>query len=197
MVRTDNSYLADKVYIRVNHLPKKDTIYLLDCYAGKGMVWKNVASLTDVKIKRLSIDFKDGIGFHLPGNNLAYLQSMDLNKFDMIDLDAYGVPYEQLKLLFERGYKGIVFVTFIQSVFGVIPHGLLVDIGIKQEMIEKCPTLFYRSGWEYFLDWLSSHGVQRIAHRSKGRKHYLVFNCADGCTSDYDSPQANIFEDHV
>jgi len=177
--KTDNSYAADKVALRAAHLPGADTVTVLDCYGGKGVLWKGVANKTKKRVRRLAIDVrKDDIGFHLPGSNMAYLGTMDLSPFDVIDLDAYGVPCEQLKTLFERGYTGGVFVTFIQSIFGAMPNGLLTDLGIPAEMIEKCPTLFYGSGWEYFLDWLGMHGVKTIIHRSHARKHYLYFHCA-------------------
>jgi len=184
MAQTDNSFLTDKIFIRVNHLPDKKEIYVLDCFAGKGKIWKNVVSLVDKKIKRLPIEFKDGVGFHLPGNNMAWMGTIDLTKFDVIDLDAYGVPYEQLKAVFESGYSGAVFVTFIQSLFGVMPRGLMESVGVSGKMLEKCPTLFYKSGWEYFLDWLYQNGVRQIVHRPHARKHYLYFNCAGLCTED-------------
>lgn len=180
MAQTDNSYIADKIALRCNHLPDKETITVLDCFGGKGVIWKGCVTKSGKKIRRLAIDTrKDEIGFHLPGSNMAYLDTLDLSRFDVIDLDAYGVPYEQLKMLFRRGYKGAIFVTFIQTVMGAMPHGLLYDVGIPKEMIEKCPTIFYGSGWLYFLDWLAMNGVKKISHRSHDRKHYLYFSGAE------------------
>lgn len=179
MAQTDNSFIADKIALRCNHLPDKETITVLDCFGGKGVIWKGCVTKSDKKIRRLAIDTrKDEISFHLPGSNMAYLDTLDLSKFDAIDLDAYGVPYEQLKSLFRRGYKGAVFVTFIQSVFGAIPDGLLIDIGIPADMVNRCPSLFYGTGWEFFLDWLALNGVRTIYHRSHDRKHYLYFSGA-------------------
>lgn len=175
-IKKDNSYLADKVFLRVNNLPKDNDVMVLDCYGGKGVVWNHVASKTKKNIRRLAIDTrKDNIGFYLPGDNLGYLETLDIHRFNVIDLDAWGIPRKQIKTLFDREYHGTVFVTFIQSLFGAMPREMLNDIGIPNEMIEKCPTLFYRSGWEYFLDWLGLYGVSVIRHRSKNRKHYLCF----------------------
>lgn len=193
----DNSFLTDKVYLRANHLPDGDVITVLDCFAGKGHIWKNVVHLTGRKIRRLAMDYKDGLGFHLPGNNLAWMPSLDLNYFDVIDLDAYGVPYQQLKLIFDADYRGVVFVTFIQSVFGGIPHDLLVDVGVSEDMIKKCPTLFYKSGWSYFLDWLAMRGVSKIWRRSFHKKYYVCFNAAEKCVSDLGSLQARKAAGHA
>ncbi len=181
MAQTNNSFLADKVALRANHLPDGDSITVLDCYAGSGKVWAAVKKLTGRKIDVLPIDTReyDNIGFYLPGNNLAYLQSIDIHKFDVIDLDAYGVPFDQLDIIFKRQFKGTLFVTFIQSVMGGVPTGLLESVGFSAEMVKRCPTLFYKSGWKYFLEYLSKQGVRKIWHRSHYRKHYIGFNCAD------------------
>ena len=93
----------------------------------------------------------------------------------MIDLDAYGVCYDQLKILFDRKYKGHVFFTMIQSVMGMMPMGLLNEVGFTDVMIRKAPTLFGKRGWKYFLEYLALHGVTKIWHKSHARKHYGFF----------------------
>jgi len=178
MVQTDNSFFADKVALRAGHLPTKtDRISVLDCFGGGGLVWSAVSSSTGRNINRISIEIKDdhGVGFHLPGNNMSFLPSMNIDKFDVIDLDAYGVPYDQLSVIFKRNYRGIVFVTFIQSVVGSLPRLMLVENGFTKEMIKNIPTLFFRNGWEYFKNFLALHGVGEVWHRHHHRKHYLGF----------------------
>lgn len=176
--KTSNSFLSDKAAIRVKHLPDGDCLKILDCYGGKGWVWQAVQKLSKRNIDTLKIEIEESNDFFLPGDNLGYLREMNLSNFDVIDLDAYGVPYEQLKILFDRQYRGIVFVTFIQSIYGAMPIRLLMDIGFSEEMIHAIPTLFGKLGWQYFKEWLCLHGVKKIAHRSHARKHYVYFNCA-------------------
>jgi len=172
--KTNNSYFGNKVELRCNYLPENPVV--LDCYAGAGLIWKAVEYKTGIKIKYVGIDVIDyGVGFYLTGDNMSYLQTMDLTRFNVIDLDAYGVPYEQLKTIFGRGYSGRVFVTFIQSLYGQMPVGLLEEIGFTNGMVEKIPTLFGKNGWNYFIEWLALNGVRAITHRSNGRKHYLTF----------------------
>lgn len=173
MAQTDNSYLADKVALRLDHLPD-EPIKVLDCFGGMGKVWQAVKILSAKNISVLPIDIID-YGFHLPGDNKSYLGSMNLEKFNVIDMDAYGIPYEQMKIILDRKYRGIVFVTFIQSVMGQMSYGLLYDIGFTSEMVKKSPVLFGARGWKYFLEWLSSYGITEIWHRSHNRKHYLGF----------------------
>jgi hypothetical protein len=171
--KTDNSYLADKIHLRANHLPDGE-VRVLDAYAGSGKIWRGVAHVSQRKIRRLAIDTRDEFGFHLPGNNLAYMESLDLSRFNAVDLDAYGIPYQQLKQVLSSGFQGWVYVTFIQSVFGALPADFLVACGFSEEMVSKCPTLFYKQGWEYFKGWLAANGISRIFHRTINRKHYLA-----------------------
>ncbi len=172
--QTDNSFLGDKIALRMSHL-SEEPIKVLDCFGGKGLVWQGVKILTKKDIKVLAID-KIDFGFHLPGDNVRYLQELDLSKFNVIDLDAYGVPLEQLDIIFEKSFTGMIFVTFIQSLMGGLPHKMLNDLGFSKKMIEKISTLYGKRGWQYFLEWLALKGVSKIWHRTKGRKHYLAFN---------------------
>lgn len=176
--KTNNSFLGNKIALRLGNLPENPVV--LDCFGGSGLIWEGIEKETGKRIKRIGIDKKDyQTGFFLDGNNLAFLRTINLDGFNVVDLDAYGVPYQQLKILFERGYRGTVFVTFIQSLYGQMPKDLLNDVGFTDEMQEKCPTLFGKRGWQYFLEWLALNGVREITHRSNNRKHYLIF-MADG-----------------
>ena len=191
MVQTNNSYLSDKVALRMNHIPDKERLRVLDCYGGEGKIWTAVKKLTGRKITVLPIEIKEynNASFHLPGDNRSYLQTLDLSKFDVIDLDAYGTPIEQLETLFERNYKGVVFVTFIQSIMGMLPYVLLRAVGFTDEMVKKCPTLFGKSGWKYFCEYLSLRGVKTIWHRYHARKHYIGFSCAGQSSAGCDNQQ--------
>jgi hypothetical protein len=174
--QTDNSYLADKIALRLNNIPKKETLNVIDAYAGSGTIWKNIQKKYSGKINILKIDKeKKDDNFVFIGFNEKYLSSIDLNKFDVIDLDAYGVPYEQLKILFNRNYQGVVFVTFIQTLMGSLPFDFLNDLGYTKSMIEKCPTLFFSKGLNKLQSWLWLNGIKKIWIRSKGRKNYLCF----------------------
>lgn len=177
-IKTDNSYLRDKVELRIKHLPEGD-VRVLDCYAGQGLIWAAVKELTGRDIKVLPVDHRSDKGdFHLHGDNLEYLETLDLSKYNVIDLDAYGIPFDQIDCLARRKYSGVVFVTAIQTVMGQMPHSLLKRLGFTEAQIEKAPTLFGKRGWEYLLQYLASIGVKKISHRSHKRKHYLAMALA-------------------
>lgn len=109
MPLTDNSLLAYKVWLRVDHLPA-GPVSVLDCYGGYGVVWGEVKRLTRRgDINRVGIDTNRRPGM-VKGDNRKWLPSVDLSAFNAIDLDAYGVPFAQVKILFRRGYVGTVFL---------------------------------------------------------------------------------------
>lgn len=173
--KTNNSYLGNKVDLRINHLPDGN-LSVLDCYGGAGKIWAAIERETGRQIRYLPIDRLDyGVGLFLPGDNLVYLASLDLSRFNVVDLDAYGVPYHQLEVLFDREFTGRVFVTMNQTVAGGLPHDMLVQIGFSKAIIQASPTLCFRNGWRHFLDYLAARGVRQVVHRSKARKHYLTF----------------------
>ncbi len=181
--KTDNSYLAMKVKLRMDNLPAKKAIRVLDCFAGEGLIWREIQRQAGSKsFTVLSIDWgkrKDS-RLALSGDNRKFLASIDLKEFDIIDLDAYGVPYAQLKMILARDiHPGtIVFGTFLQSVMGALPRGMLHDLGYPPQMIKKVPKIFNRHGQDKLLAWLGNNGVQRIKlyATDNRRKTYFAFS---------------------
>ena len=179
-VQTDNSHFEVKVKLRQDNLPA-GTCRVLDCYGGMGRIWTTIKKRNPKrKIEVLRIDKKkDRGGCYLVGDNRKFLAALDPGQFDVIDLDAYGIPYKPIVWLFERshGHPQTIFATFIQSLFGALPAGFLGDLGYSRAMVKKCPSLFYRDGFEKLKQFLAVNGVERIKHYSdhSNRKHYLCF----------------------
>ena len=176
-LQTDNSYLADKIALRINNIPKKKELNVCDAFSGKGTIWANIRKeyLGKINLVRFDKEVKSN-DFVFIGDNIKFLSAIDLTHFDVIDLDAYGVPYEQLKILFNKNFKGTVFVTFIQTMMGGLPHEFLTDIGYTKDMIKKCPTLFAKNGFDKLLNWLAMNGVTKIKYRKHARKNYIAFS---------------------
>lgn len=176
--KTDNSFFDEKIKLRCNHLPQKESIAVLDCYSGTGKIWNEVATRTGKVIRILPIDKeKKRKDAFLQGDNLKFLTSIDLSIFDIIDLDAYGVPFRQLDTVLKRSVPGhIIFITFIQSMFGTIPLQMLKKIGYTESMVRKCPALFNKNGFEKFKQFLCLYGIRKMTHFSTGRKHYIFIS---------------------
>lgn len=175
--KTDNHYTMDKIMLRVNNLPEdKNTLTVLDCFGGRGVIWAGVKKISGIDIKRTAIDKRNDINyFHLHGDNEKVMAGIDLSKYDVIDLDAYGIPIAQLGQVFDSDFSGDVFVTAIQTMHGGLPNKLAEDLGFPKDINKKAPSLLARRGWQLLKEWLAINGVKKITHRSKDRKHYLHF----------------------
>lgn len=174
--KTDNHYLADKVAIRVGMLPQKPVVRVLDAFGGRGLVWGAVEKKSGVTIDRVAIDMRTDIDdFHLHGDNIKVMGGLDLSQFDVIDLDAYGVPVHQMELVFKSSFQGVVFVTMIQTMNGAMPSSIVEYLGLPKSITKACPSLVSRRGWEYFCAWMVGNGVKKIRLREKSRKRYFGF----------------------
>lgn len=178
-VQTDNSYFEEKVRLRLDNLPAGDCC-VLDCFGGDGLIWDEIKRQIKNRIKILRIEKKKSSdGIYLEGDNRKFLQTIDLENFNVIDLDAYGVPYEQLKIIFAHRHitRKVIFVTFIQTLYGGLPKRMLGEIGFAENMVDKCPALFNRNGIEKLKMYLAKKGIERIKRYSDRaqRKNYLCF----------------------
>jgi len=171
-VQTDNSFLGDKVKLRRDWIEQKSCpVKILDAFSGNGLLWK--MSVKHAKHKPIidRVDIKDKQQA-LHADSAKFMQSVNLKKYQAIDLDAYGVPFQQLKEIFDQKYVGVVFVTVIRSVFGRLPTAMLLDLGYTQGMIAKCPTLICGDGFQKFEDWIAKNGVKKYIKRGNNKKLY-------------------------
>lgn len=173
---TDNSNFEDKASFRLQCLPDCSPVRVLDAFAGYGKVWEQVQFYRKDKqkfdvlsIERRRIERTP----YLMGDNVKFLKTLDLASFDVIDLDDYGFPYEQLSVLFERQYKGVVFITFGATGGGNIHHGLLHELGFSDSMLSKIQTLFTRNPFARFCQYLSRHGIDAVDYISQGKIYYM------------------------
>jgi hypothetical protein len=169
--KTNNSFLKEKIILRLLNLPDKKNIKVLDCYHGGGEIWNNIKLLTDKSIEIDGIDIKEYENtISLIGDNLKVLKSIDINKYDIIDLDAYGIPDQQIEILKSKNKKEIIiFYTFIASVFGRLSDKLLFRLGFSKNMLEKTNTIFSRDRHQKFLNYLSCLKI-------KGKVEWIEFN---------------------
>jgi hypothetical protein len=179
VTKKDNDFLFDKIAIREEaclKIPKKK-IRVLDCFGGRGILWKAVKSKLAKKkyIEVVSIDRKAEDGVSFVSDNREVLENEDLKGYDIVDLDSYGVPYAQMKILSEKEFMGIVVGTLILKVVGQLPKALCIELGFTEKTFRTVPILCSKRGWEKWLRWLWENDWRRIIHRSsKTRKHYFM-----------------------
>jgi hypothetical protein len=156
-VQTDNSHLKEKLALRESCIVTgKERV--LDCFAGKGLLWSQLkAKHPGLKVNAIEKERgKNKAAFW--GDNLKILGSLKLENYDIIDLDAYGVPQKQLEIISDSNFKGKVVITAIFSVMGRLPDSLLIRLGYTKKMINKAPTLICRHGKQKFLNYLACIG---------------------------------------
>lgn len=165
----------------MDNLPAKRTIRVLDCFHGQGTIWRNIDNrLTNKKIIVLGIDKnKDFMSRALVGDNVRYLATMDLSQFDIIDLDAWGVPFRQLQVIANNPTSAgcLVFATLIQARFAGLPKKMLSLLGYTPNMVNKVPLLFRRNGIEKWLQYLALYDIKwvKLYSDKPKRKHYMAF----------------------
>jgi hypothetical protein len=170
--------LEAKILLRLSQLPKKQTVNILDCFSASGKLWREVQKRTKKQLIVTRIETKKNKGgVYLEGDNRKYLKSLTLTPYDMIDLDAFGVPFEQLEIIWSKIHtRQTIVITFIQSGFGMLPPAMLRELGITQRMFDKCRTLFCKNGFETLKAYLSLHGVDKIKVYRFHKKIYASFN---------------------
>lgn len=153
--KVDNAAKAKgaKVEIRRNVLDAIAPAHVLDCFAGSGgfyqTVWKDAASYVGCD-RRYFPDERTAFVC----DNRRMLRAVDLDAFNVFDLDAYGLPWEQAIIIAARrraksGEKiGIVFteagLTYKNNVAAttiVELTGLSSKIAMhrrRQEIVDAC-----------------------------------------------------------
>jgi len=174
-VQIDNTYFEIKVFLRESFIPSKKNLKVLDLFCGKNKIWDKIKKNYKGNIIILGID-KEEKSFSLRGDNLKFIDSLDLDFFDVIDLDAYGIPFKQLDKIFKKNLKNKhIFVTFIQNGYGILNKKMLNELGYSNNMIEKIPTLFNKKGFEKFKNYLSKKGIKNIKYINIKNKYYIYF----------------------
>lgn len=176
----DNTYFDVKVQLRAENLPS-GPVRVLDCFSGTGRIWNEVRRRCpgrDIHVTRID-SRRDLPGIYLRGDNRKYLASMNLDAFNVIDLDAYGAPFDQLELLFGRGQNTPkrVFVTMTKVCS--LPYGMLEQLGYSRAMIGRCPSVFSLNIHVKVRNYLAVKGVREgvfctAEHRTS--KEYFCFD---------------------
>jgi hypothetical protein len=176
--KTDNAHMSKKLAIRMLAvdaiLACGKPVHVLDCFAGHGTLWRLLRRVYGNQISTVGIDRAWNRSARYLGDNRRYLKLMPLDTYNVIDLDAYGVPYEQMKIISQRRYTGIVVGTFIQCAYGGLPFSMLNQLGYPRQMVKKVTRLFFRHGWRKWCDFLRLLGHHEVYAYHCAHKHYFL-----------------------
>lgn len=141
----DNTDKGVKIDIRRRILAELSTPpHVLECFAGEGKIY--TACYQDMDY--LGLDRKkitDGRNM-LNIDNLKFLRSADLSRFNVFDCDAYGSPWHQFLIILKRRRMAsteqlAIFLTDglqFKAAMGDLPHGLKPYCGIPEKMRVPC-----------------------------------------------------------
>ena len=173
--KTDNKSIANKIFIRQEAIKNLEEVRVLDLFAGRNVLWNNIK-----KDKYFGIDIECNKGNNLNADTRAVFDSLDLSKFNVIDCDSYGLPYDLYRKILTREdvQKGtIVLYTAIAYEFTGLQNEIKEFFNFNN-FYSKAPTLFNKRAIQFFYEFLSLHGVDEVSFYSVHDpidKHYGYF----------------------
>ena len=166
----DSQNIRHKLYLREMATSGLRERNVLDLFAGKKEIWSRLEHSTYLGVDKKKVK-ADGV---IRADNRKVIPTLDLSKFNVIDLDSYGIPSEQIGLLFENGtIRGgtVVIYTLITNKLVVMPNNLREYAEIR-DMYHKASTLFCGHNETLFYDWLASMGVKLVREYSEPSSQY-------------------------
>jgi len=186
-VKRDSRAEGLKVQLRLDHLPDKRKVKVLDAFAGRGNIWRRIREArTHQHFDILAVETRGLNPGQIRLDNVRVMRSLKLADYDLIDLDGYGFPYRQLCEVFRQRPSGaVIYVTCPMAQGGLtsLPFGMMRDLGYTDRMLAKCRTLCLRGQWGKVKQWLARQGVRQLydrCWREPGRPqeyHYSAFVC--------------------
>lgn len=163
-----NTHLAEKIELRVSAVNEITAtgIKVLDAFHAEGDLWKAVAKETDKSIMITGIEIdktKKSSEFVIYGDNKKILSAINLSIYDLIDLDAYTSPYEQMKAIHKNPTlrPGTV-IVYTKIMNGMLFSKKLIEEIIPKAMIKKIPMYFGKFRDDAFYSFLNKLGVEEV-----------------------------------
>lgn len=182
--RTDNSETDIKISVRLSALEhiNKNKILVLDAFHGNGFLWEKIKHETGLNITVHGIEKEKNKAENVfEGDNRKILPKLNLAKYDIIDLDSYGTPFDQLKIIFGNKTldKAIIIYTYIITAQGGASKKMLGTIGIHKAMYKKAPLLCSLKQVFAYYNYLWYNNINRVyeIYKQKGtsKKRYGWF----------------------
>jgi tRNA G26 N,N-dimethylase Trm1 len=177
--KTDNSHLAEKVYMRVICSPPGE-LRVLDAFGGKGIIWQKVRKKRDVELYTSIEKERWKNESAICGDNAKLLPILDLSPYNVIDLDDYGMPAAQIEAVMKNKTARpgtVIFATCILAEMGSFPYALAKYIGCTPSMVKKCKHLFIRKMKEAVTAMLSSFGVNAWKYYEIDGSMHKIYCC--------------------
>jgi hypothetical protein len=134
-----------KIALRRWVMEQLSPAHVLDVFAGidgemHTAVWKSAASYVGIDERWRSDDDRQ----RLVGDSYKILRSIDLERFNLFDIDCYGMPWEAMLIIAARrqwkpGERGAVVCTdsALRARFGFASHAQVAATGLPDRRLGK------------------------------------------------------------
>lgn len=163
-IKTDNASVSSKVYLRKEATKHLSELRVLDLFAGENVLWSHFD-----KAKYYGVEKVKGKGRNLNCENMRVIASLDLSRFNVIDVDSYGIPFNQICALFANRTlrKGTVIIyTAITNKMSQLNKDAIRMFGLEK-IYKKCKTLLNGRALEYFYGMLYENGIREVTEYEK------------------------------
>ena len=160
-VQTDNSHFAVKQCVRLEAIQGLAEVNVLDAVCGTGRLWKSLPHNDYLGIDKE----RKGAANVIIGDNRKIIPTLDLSRYNVIDLDAYGQPVEQLIQVYDNPTVRngtIIIYTAIASPMSTVSTRTLRAANIDPAVHAKIPSLWNKHGIEVFFRVLAGFGVEIV-----------------------------------
>ncbi len=173
--KTDNKSIANKLFIRRKAICGLEEVNVLDLFGGRNVLWNNLP--TD---RYFGVEVAEGKGKNLKADSHRIFDTLDIGKFNVIDVDSYGISFDIYKKILrsDKVRSGtIVIYTAITNEFTKIQNEAKKEFGF-QKFYDKAPSLFNARAIEFFYEMLAQYDVQEVNYyevKDHFTKHYGYF----------------------
>lgn len=165
---TDNTSITKKVQLRIAATEHISDKRVLDLFAGDGLIWQAIPTVDYLGIEA---DKSKGSDAMIHKDNRLVIPTLDLGRFNIVDCDAYGTPYEQITLLFDNGTLRpgtVVIFTLITGKLNRLSVKMIADYGLGQQY-KRTRVLYNNYCEEMFMSMLHRHGITDVNLCSMGK----------------------------
>ena len=107
-------------------------------------------------------------------DNMKILPSLDLSNFNVIDLDSYGIPIEQLNAIFKNPTLAsgtCIIYTCIGNKMSTLNKFFAQYYNIEN-MYKKVKTLFNNMSYQMFIGYLYDNGIKTVYEYEEPSNHF-------------------------
>ena len=173
--KTDNTSIKSKINLRRLAVAGLDEIRVLDLFAGENRLWESFK-----KARYYGVEKVKGKGRNLTTDNIRAIQSLDLSAFNVIDVDSYGIPANQIYELYQNGTMQdgtvVVYTCITNKMSGL--NRCILDMFNLRAIFKKSKTMLTGQAVEMFYGMLYSLGVRKVCEyeiKQEYEKHYGFF----------------------